>query len=217
MHGLFNLDNPFLQFLSRVCDLIILNLLFILTCIPIITIGASLSALYTIALKMVRNEESYIAKGYFKAFASNFKQSTVLWLISIVLFLFFRYDYIIASSQNTGMFRIIQVMLLMVILVFAAAFLYVFPVASHFVCTLKQVIKNSFLMSIGHLPYTLILFAIYGLIWFVMTYSVKTLGLVIGISMICGFSVTAYVTCIIFSKIFKKYEPEKEPEPLYPE
>ena len=72
-------------------------------------------------------------------------------------------------------------------------------------------------MSIGHLPYTLILFAIYGLIWFVMTYSVKTLGLVIGISMICGFSVTAYVTCIIFSKIFKKYEPEKEPEPLYPE
>nr|WP_317283406.1 DUF624 domain-containing protein [uncultured Sellimonas sp.] len=217
MRGLFNLDNPFLQFLSRVCDLIILNLLFILTCIPIITIGASLSALYTIALKMVRNEESYIAKGYFKAFASNFKQSTVLWLISIVLFLFFRYDYIIASSQNTGMFRIIQVMLLMVILVFAAAFLYVFPVASHFVCTLKQVIKNSFLMSIGHLPYTLILFAIYGLIWFVMTYSVKTLGLVIGISMICGFSVTAYVTCIIFSKIFKKYEPEKEPEPLYPE
>lgn len=217
MHGLFNLDNPFLQFLSRVCDLIILNLLFILTCIPIITIGASLSALYTIALKMVRNEESYIAKGYFKAFASNFKQSTVLWLISIVLFLFFRYDYIIASSQNTGMFRIMQVMLLMVILVFAAAFLYVFPVASHFVCTLKQVIKNSFLMSIGHLPYTLILFAIYGLIWFVMTYSVKTLGLVIGISMICGFSVTAYVTCIIFSKIFKKYEPEKEPEPLYPE
>ena len=217
MRGLFNLDNPFLQFLSRVCDLIILNLLFILTCIPIITIGASLSALYTIALKMVRNEESYIAKGYFKAFASNFKQSTVLWLISIVLFLFFRYDYIIASSQNTGMFRIIQVMLLMVILVFAAAFLYVFPVASHFVCTLKQVIKNSFLMSIGHLPYTLILFAIYGLIWFVMTYSVKTLGLVIGISMIFGFSVTAYVTCIIFSKIFKKYEPEKEPEPLYPE
>lgn len=212
MSRLFSLENPFMQFLSKVCDLLILNVIFIFSCVPLFTIGASLSALNTIALKLVRGQDPYIVKGFFKAFVANFKQSTIVWLISVVVFIFFRYDYMIASSLEGSMFRIIQLLLLMIILVFAAAFLYVFPIISHYICTTKQAIRNAFLMSLGHLPYTLIMFAYFALIGFLLSASTKTFGFVIGISMICGFSVTAYLCCILFSRVFKKYDPEEEKE-----
>ena len=212
MSRLFSLENPFMQFLSKVCDMLILNVVFIFSCVPLFTIGASLSALNTLALKLVRREEPYSVKGLFKAFAANFKQSTIVWLLSVAVFLFFRYDYIIAASVGGTMFRVIQLLLLMIILVFAAAFLYVFPIISHYICTTKQAVRNAFLMSIGHLPYTLIMFAYFALIGFLLTASTTTFGLVIAISMICGFSVTAYMCCILFNRIFKKYDPEEEKE-----
>ena len=60
MNGLFNLDSPIMRFLSKVCDLMILNVMCIICCLPIVTAGASITALYTITMKMVRGEESYI-------------------------------------------------------------------------------------------------------------------------------------------------------------
>ena len=60
MSGFFNIDSPIMRFLSKVCDLMILNALCIICCLPIVTAGASVTALYTITMKMVRGEESYI-------------------------------------------------------------------------------------------------------------------------------------------------------------
>ena len=93
MSSFFNMDSPIMRFLSRVCDLIILNLLAIACCIPIVTAGASITALFSVTLKMVKGEESYIFKGFFKGFKENFKQSTIIWLILLVLGLFLFIDY----------------------------------------------------------------------------------------------------------------------------
>ena len=101
----------------------------------------------------------------------------------------------------------------MIILVLAAAFLYVFPIIAHYVCTTRQAIRNAFLMCMGHLPYTLIMFVYFGIIGFLLFFSTKTFGFVIAISMICGFSITAYICNICFSRIFKKYDPEEKPDP----
>ena len=73
MSSFFNMDSPIMRFLSRICDLMILNILCIICCLPVVTAGASITALYTITLKMVRGEESYIFKGFLKAFKENFK------------------------------------------------------------------------------------------------------------------------------------------------
>ena len=61
-------DSKMMSFLSRIFDLIILNILFVLCSLPVITIGSSLTALYSVTLKMVRNEESYIFRSFFKSF-----------------------------------------------------------------------------------------------------------------------------------------------------
>lgn len=70
--------------MGRAADLMILNIVFIICCLPIVTIGASLTALHYVTLKMVRNEESYIVKSFFKSFKQNFKQATIINLIMLL-------------------------------------------------------------------------------------------------------------------------------------
>ena len=89
MKKFFDQDNPFNVILTGIFDLAILNILWFICCIPIITIGASTSALYSVTLKMVRNEEGEIAKSFFAAFKSNFKESipetAVLLAVAVLL------------------------------------------------------------------------------------------------------------------------------------
>ena len=96
--------------MGKLADLILLNLLFIICCIPIVTIGASITAMYYVTLKMVRNEESYLFRSFFKSFKQNLKQSTVIWLIllavSIVLWMDFR---IMGQAGDTGILRIVSI------------------------------------------------------------------------------------------------------------
>ena len=88
MSHFFQPENPIMRFLSRFCDLMFLNCLFLLSCIPIITIGAAISSLYYMVLKMHKDEEPSTAKGYVKAFRSSFRQATLIWLPLLFLFSF---------------------------------------------------------------------------------------------------------------------------------
>ena len=78
--NIFNPDSPIMRFLSRLFDLIVLNALFIICCLPVVTIGASITAMYSVTLKMIRNEECYIVRGFFSSFKKNFKTATLLWI-----------------------------------------------------------------------------------------------------------------------------------------
>ena len=84
LRGIFDLDNPVMRFLSRVADIMILNLLFILCSIPVFTTGASLSALYYCLFKMKEGTEGYLVRKFFHSFRENFKQATLMWLIMLV-------------------------------------------------------------------------------------------------------------------------------------
>lgn len=74
MGSLFNLDNPIWRFMGKLVDVFILTLLWAVCCIPIITIGPASTAVYYVTLKLVRDEESYTVRSFFKSFKENFKQ-----------------------------------------------------------------------------------------------------------------------------------------------
>ena len=76
MSNFFSPDNPVMEFIAKIFDLVVLNLIFIFSCVPIVTIGASTSALSYVTLKMVRGEDPYIWKNFWKSFRQNFKQGT---------------------------------------------------------------------------------------------------------------------------------------------
>ncbi len=85
MGGLFSIENPFWQFINRLLHVILLNFLWFICSIPIVTMGAATTAVYSVTLKMVRNQEGYTVKSFFEAFRTNFRQSTVIWLILLVI------------------------------------------------------------------------------------------------------------------------------------
>ena len=208
MSRFFNPDNPVMEFIAKIFDLVILDLIFIFSCVPIITIGASTSALSYVTLKMVRGEDPYIWRNFWKSFRQNFKQGTLVWIFSILIFIFLGMDFYIINSQNTSLFAVVRILLWIVCAVALSVFLYVFPVISHFVCTTKQALKNALLMTFGHLPYTLMMLALAGLLLFLCSSSSKLFAMIVVLSGICGFSVVSFVYSIMFDRIFQKYESE---------
>ena len=208
MSRFFNPENPVMEFIAKIFDLVILNLIFIFSCVPIITIGASTSALSYVTLKMVRGEDPYIWRNFWKSFRQNFKQGTLVWIFSILIFIFLGMDFYIINSQNTSLFAVVRILLWIVCAVALSVFLYVFPVISHFVCTTKQALKNALLMTFGHLPYTLMMLALAGLLLFLCSSSSKLFAMIVVLSGICGFSVVSFVYSIMFDRIFQKYESE---------
>lgn len=207
MNRLFNMNSPFWQFMSKITDLLILNVIFVISCIPVITIGTAISSLYYMCLKLKRNESPYIWKGYWKAFRENFKQSTIIWLVSLVIIYFLGMDYSILKLQESNTLTFSRGLIWLATIIFFSIFIYIFPIVSHFHCTIRQAVKNSFYMALGHLPFTILLIVIFGGIIFLTTITPGLTAMIMVLGILCGFSVVTYLVCGIFNHIFKKYEP----------
>ena len=212
MNKIFNFEGPVFTFLSRLADLFWLNLLYILCCIPVITAGAATTALYYVTLKMAKDEEGYITKSYFKSFKENFVQATLIWIVFLVIFVVMFMDFRIANGgsmaevlKSSTVSDVVIVAVGVMTIVLMMTLVYVFPLLAQFDNTVVNTIKNAFLISIRHLPYTFLLLVItaipYVLIWF----SPALLMLVV-----IMFSVTAYINSKFLNRIFVLYMPKEE-------
>lgn len=212
MRNLFNMDNPLFQTLGRLADLMILNIVFIICCIPVVTIGASLTALNYVSLKLAEKEEGYIIKGFFKSFKENFKQSTVIWLIMLLLGIVLGLDVMIMKDGEGTFYTVFRILLFILIFVYYMVYTYVFPVLARFYNTTKATFKNALIMSIADFPRTLLMMIIpilAGLATFLTSYTI-VYGVLIWIMF--GFSLVAYVNCLFMKKVFAKYMPKEEEE-----
>lgn len=220
LQGLFNMDNPFWRFMGLLADLVLLNILFVICSIPIVTIGASTTALYTVSLKLAKKQEGYIASTFFKAFKSNFKQSTVIWLIMLVIGILLGLDVYIINALNVPGERVITYILIFICGIYAMALLYVFPLQCKFVNPVKQTMKNAVLLSIGHFfPQTLLILLFHAvplfLIWLDIAYGMFFFTVyVMPLMLVMGCAVLAYLCSKQFQKVFAKYIPEN-PEDEY--
>ena len=184
----------------------ILNLLTLICCIPIITAGDAMTALYYMTVKMVKNEECYIVKGYFKSFKENFKQATIIWLIALLVGIILVGDFLILRNSTLSFGKVIMVLITVVAVIYIFTMIYIFPVLSRFENTVKNTIRNAFLMSILNLPKTILLVIINLVPTVVLLVTLQAMPIVI----LFGFSVPAYVASMLFVKIFKRFEPEEE-------
>lgn len=207
MSRFFDIDSPVMRFLTRVADLMILNILMILCCIPIVTMGAGFTGLHYVLLKMVRNEEGYIARGFFKSFKENFKQATIIWLVILLFICIFVGDWLIFNYSSLEFPQALIVLLLALFVVVCMVICYVFPVLSRFDNTVFNTFKNSLFMAILSMPKTLLMLALHAVPVAVMYFFPAALPLVL----LFGFSVPAYFSAMLYSGTFKKFEPSQEP------
>ena len=212
MSRFFNMDNGFFQVLSRIADLMILNIIFLITCIPIVTIGAAWTALYYVTLKMIRNEESYIVRSYFKSFKENFKQSTIMWLIALVLLVLLFFDYRIVNVMDGTIRQAMLIGLTGVALFLAMILTYLFPLQSKFYNTIKNTTKNALLMSIRHLPQTVIMLVITVAAVLITFFNNWTISYGLLFWILLGFATIALANSWFLVRIFDKYIPKDEEE-----
>ena len=212
MGNFFSMDSKFFTFMGKVADLMILNVLCIICCIPIVTAGPAITAMFYVTLKMVRNEESYIVKGFFKSFKENLKQGILINLIMLLFGALILIDLRIMGNMEGSVYKALYTVFLAFGVVYIMIFLYIYPVLAKFYNSIKNTFVNALLMSIRHLPYTflmaLVTAAPVAAIIFIPSEGVQS-GLMLAGIMI-GFSLVAYINSYFFVKIFDNYIPKEE-------
>ncbi len=215
LQGLFNYDNPVWRFIGKLGDLIVLNILWIVTSIPIVTAGASTTALYYVTLKLVRDEDGYTIKSFFKSFRENFKQSTIIWLIMLTVGLILGFDLYFFMYMQTEPSTLRTVMITVfgsISLIYICILTYVFPLQSRFYNPIKRTLFNAFFMSIRHILQTLgilVMDAAVVVLMFVTFFAAPQFSVLF---FLFGFPLIAFVNSFVFHGVFKKYMPKSDRE-----
>lgn len=203
---MFQLDGKFFGVLSKLADLVILNILFLACCLPVVTIGASITAMYAVAKKMAEDREGYIFKGFFIAFKENFRQSTVMWLILFVPTGIVSVDLYISNLIKEGLaqtffkgFLLLAWMLIMFVMIYA------FALQSTFENGVKNTLKNALLISLAHTPWSLVMTFLALSPFIALLYFGEYFGMELLAILLIWFSGTAYLNSLVLNKIFKKY------------
>ena len=195
---LFDLDSPILRFLNKLVDMVLLTVIWAICCLPIFTIGASTTALYYVTMKMTLDIEGYIYKDFFKAFKSNFKQATVVWMIMLT------FSFLITSSAvwyykiNNPFGAFAFPVLFIVAGLFLIVSIYIFPLLARCEVTVKQLINMAFVMSLKNFGWTL----------FMIVCAVCMLAMGIFIAaplLIIGAGLVAYIHGKVLKIVFEPY------------
>ena len=208
----FDPDGPLMTALSKLADIVICNVMFIVFCLPLFTIGASLTALMTCMQQLVEEEakdDGLIFRTFWYAFRDNFKQATALWLICLLGMGFLTAYWFVAQSLGGAYGRVYQVTFYLLVLLFLFGFLYVFPLQARYVNTVRNTLRNAWLLSVAALPITLgavalLVAAFY--ISFVMNPAAINIFAWLWAS--CGFGLIAYLESFLFRRAFRKLSPE---------
>lgn len=201
--------------LTKVADLMWLNLLTIMMCIPVVTAGAALTAKDYMCYKLVKNEEPGITKGFFHSFKQNFKQATIIWLMMLVVLFFVVVDVLFAMGlEGTGINVVRAIFYAIAFFVYIACIM-IFPVLARFDNTIKGTIRSGLHMTVAILPRAILMGVLYiipiyvGLHWFA----------VIPIVIMFGISAPGYVSAMLYRKAFEQIEnkfyeehPDQAPE-----
>ncbi len=205
LSGLFNYDNPVWRFIGKFWDVLIVNVLWVVCSIPVVTIGASTTAMYYVTLRLVRDDDGYTFRSFFKSFKENFKQATIIWLIFLAVGALLAFDlYYFVRLVSPSTFRTVMITaFLSMTFIWTAMFTYVFPLQARFYNPVKRTIFNSFFMSVRHVFSTIGMVAADGAILFLSVTFIPQLT-------IFGVALIAFFNSYFFNNIFKKYMPKEE-------
>ncbi len=203
MDRIFDPDGKFMELLWKPIHIMFLNLLWVLFSLPVVTIGASTTALYTVFIKMRNGKEGKLFLDFWDAFRKNFRQATVIWLIVALAGAVFTTDmvYFVNMGDLTGtVFAMIFLGLDVVLLLMS---LYVFPMQAVFDNPVVTTLKSALYLVYRHIGWTMALLALFVLTAMAVIFYWPLTGWFI-------FGLAAFINAWIFDRIFRRYYPEDE-------
>lgn len=199
---IFDLDNIVFRFLGKMGDIVFLNVIFIISCIPLITIGAGITAMYDVTMKLSKNEESYVFTGYFKAMKANFKKATLHWIVVVPLYAILLIDI---QVSNVREWSIVHYLLVLIFVMLSIVVSYVFPLQAKFENTFLNTWKMAFIMSMKHLPTTLMVVIFNAILPFCLIASQESFWNGLIAFGIFGFALVTFTNSVVLLRVFEKY------------
>lgn len=192
------MDNPVWKYLGRVWDAIWLTMLWIVFSLPIVTIGASTTALFYVAQKIVKDEEGTIIKQFWETFKTNFKQATVIWLILAAAGVVLGVNLWFYYQSDTSFAKMFLIVLIVFTYVYLMVAHYIFAVLARFDNSVKNLFALAFLLAMKNFGWTLLIITI--------TVCVLAIGIFVFAGLlIAGAGLIALVDSWILGHIFDQY------------
>ncbi len=199
---LFDSDSPLIRGLSRIFDCMLLSVLTIICSLPVITVGAAVSACYDVMIRMALDRDNGIWKPYFKAFGKNFKKGTVIWLICLVGIIFIGANYYLLSLEiegiSEGVRSVIMVIVLLLTVLMGFVLIYVFPLQARYENKVGTTLKNALFISIVQFPRSIGLLFVNGIVVALGAFAPAVIPLLLFVE----FSAVAYFTATRMVKVF---------------
>lgn len=207
---IFQSDSPLMEGLSRISDLVILNMVTLVCCLPVITIGAAMTGMHYVLLKMARNEEGYIVRSYFKAFKENFRQATGMWLFFLIFGVIFAMDIKLtggtgAAAAGGAGIQFPPVLRLLIIaggIFIFLMYLYAFPLLARFQNTVFGTLRNAAVLAVAAFPRTIGMVAA----TFLLPVLVLLVRPLVPLMLLFGLSLPGFLCALLYSPIFKRIE-----------
>lgn len=200
-----NPDSASFQKLSRVTDLIILNLLWLLCSLPIITMGASTAALYACTMKMVRQREGGVCAMFFGAFRQNLKQGCILTVLFLAVAAFLSVDIQLCQYVDNVLRPTLVLILVLLAVACAAVFSYVFALVAQFENTIWNTLKNARALARNHPGKSLVMLLLNAIPFALLALMPGTFIISIPVWAVIGVSEIAYLNSKLLARIFDRY------------
>lgn len=210
MKGFFSYDGYLIRILTKVMYVVAVNLLFLLCSIPVITVGASSAAMYTVLLRFRRNDEVNILSTFFRAFKDNFKPATLIWTGMAVIggTLVFNYYYLYWNNMPGE--NLIRAVFNIALILLAILWIYIFPSVAYFKNTVKGYLKFSAGIALAKLPWTIALCFIHAVPMLAFLFMAQFSSVGIILLLCCGVSLSAYISAGIFARMFSRFEDQSD-------
>lgn len=203
MKSIFSIDSPVVQKLSFFFDFMMVNMIYILCCVPIVTVGAARAALFTCGRLWAEKDDAGIST-FLKAFFKNLKTATPVWLVMLAVGAFLAWDVFLLMNNQLPMEWLMWIVLFLPILGYLVVSSQLFQMVSRYNCTVKQYIRNALLVGIAHPLCLVVNIGLAILPYFTIFYNFTaflqlTLVWILGI-----FSFQGYLSGLLSKKFYKR-------------
>ena len=200
---LFDYDSNFMRFMSLLSRITLINILWLICCIPVVTAGAATMAQHY-STNLLIDGNFFVFKNFRTGFKRYWKRATVVWLILAVLSVAFFIAYRTLDGTDLPGKEVLVALAVLAFITLIIFMLWVFPVMLHFNGSMQDILFNSFIFAFKHAPTSLLAAAMYGIAWFLLT----SVPLTSGLCILFGESLVVYITLNMFKKVFRKYTGE---------
>lgn len=197
----FDIDNPFFAFMGGLADIVIVNLLFLVCSIPVITIGASMSAMYQTMQQMREGRMASAFRSFTAAFRSSLKKSIPAWMLQLITGLVLFFDLIfVGMMPKTAAWNLIGMVTGGMLLIWLMMSCYLFPAAVYDGRKLKPALSQSLYLAVRNLPYTIAMSVLSSIPFVCILLGDYFIGVVTPIYILAGFGITAYLNTMLLGK-----------------